>query len=43
MSDFCSFFVRYSTLLHLLPLRFHCVGAEDARIEPRTVATLVDL
>jgi hypothetical protein len=21
-----SFYVRYSTLLHLLPLRFHCVG-----------------
>jgi hypothetical protein len=32
------FYVRYSTLLHLPPLRFHCV--EDAGIETRTVATL---
>jgi hypothetical protein len=30
-------YVLYSTLLHLLPLRFHGV---DAGIEPRTVATL---
>jgi hypothetical protein len=30
-----SFYVRYSTLLHLAPLRFHCFG--DAGIEPRTV------
>jgi hypothetical protein len=33
------FFSSYtSTLLHLPPLRFHCVGG--AGIEPRTVATL---
>ncbi len=30
--------VRHLTLLHLPPLKFHC-GAEDAGIEPRTVAT----
>jgi hypothetical protein len=30
-------FVLNSALLHLQPLRSHC--AEDARIEPRTVAT----
>jgi hypothetical protein len=38
--DFFGFFfnVRYSTLLHLPPLRFHC-ASEDAGIEPRTVAT----
>ncbi len=33
---FFLFYVRYSTLFHLPPLRFHCV--EDAGIEPRTVA-----
>jgi hypothetical protein len=32
------FYVQYSTLLHLPPHRFHCVG-ENAGIEPRTVAT----
>ncbi len=33
-------YVLYSTLLHLLPLRFHCVGASEYAgiIEPRTVA-----
>ncbi len=35
---FFFFYVRCSTLLHLPPLRFHCV---DAGIEPRTVATFV--
>ncbi len=35
------FLVPYSTLLHLPPLRFHCV--RDARIEPRTVARLATL
>jgi hypothetical protein len=34
-----SFYVRYSTLLHLPPLRLHCSTA-DAGIEPGTVATL---
>jgi hypothetical protein len=34
---FFLFYVRYSTLLHLPPLRFHL--SEDAGIEPRTVAT----
>jgi hypothetical protein len=29
-------YVLYSTLLHLLPLRFQCV--KDAGIEPRTAA-----
>jgi hypothetical protein len=37
---FLLFYVFYSTLLHPPPLRFHCVGSEDAGIEPRTVATL---
>jgi hypothetical protein len=36
---FFSFYVRYSTRLHLPPLRFHCEGG-DAGIELRTVATL---
>ncbi len=31
-----TFYVRYSTLLHLLPLRF---VSEDAGIEPGTVGT----
>jgi hypothetical protein len=31
-------FIFFLILLHLPPLRFHLVGAEDARIEPRTVA-----
>ncbi len=36
---FCIFFkVLYSTLLHLPPGRFHCVGG-CCRIEPRTFAT----
>jgi hypothetical protein len=35
---FLVFYVLDSTLLHLPPLRFPCVG--DAGIEPRTVATL---
>jgi hypothetical protein len=35
---FFLFYVQYSTLLHLPPLRFHCVG-EDAEIELRTVVT----
>jgi hypothetical protein len=30
-------YVLYSTLLHLPPFRFHCVG--ECWIEPRTVAT----
>jgi hypothetical protein len=30
----------YFTLIHLPPLRFHCVASEDTRIEPKTVATL---
>ncbi len=33
---FFVFFVLYSTLLHLPPLRFHCVHGSG--IEPRTVA-----
>ncbi len=36
--DINSYYVRYSTLLHLPPLRFQC--AEDAGIEPMTVATI---
>ncbi len=31
-------YILYSTLLHLMPLRFHCVGG--CWIEPTTVATL---
>jgi hypothetical protein len=35
------FYVLYSILLLLPPLRFHCVGdSEDAGIESKTVATL---
>jgi hypothetical protein len=38
--DFLFFYtVRYSTLLHLPPLRFHTVS-EDSGIELRTVAPL---
>ncbi len=35
--DIFFFYIRYSTLLHLPPLRFHCVAG--CCIEPRTVAT----
>ncbi len=35
LGDFLIFFVHYSALLHLPPLRFHCA----AGIEPKTVAT----
>jgi hypothetical protein len=38
---FWIFYVLYSILLHLPPLRFHCV--RDARIEPGTVASLATL
>jgi len=34
------FFILYSALLHLPPLKFHCAdGCWDRIIEPRTVAT----
>jgi hypothetical protein len=36
--EFLIFFVLYSTLLHLPPLRFHCADG-CCGIEPRTVAT----
>ncbi len=35
---FFSFYERYSTLLHLPPLRFYCVGG--CRVEPGTIANL---
>ncbi len=31
--DFLFFYVRYSTLLHLPPLRFHCVGGCSDRTQ----------
>jgi hypothetical protein len=40
--EFFLFYVHYSILLHLTPLRFHCVAtqSEEAGTEPRIVATL---
>jgi hypothetical protein len=33
MGDFLDFSLLYSTLFHLLPLRFHCVGGTQDRCD----------